>query len=656
MAVNANTVVNFYGTTDTVTTVTANNVNSTATGTLVADLIDVNSANTGVSLSCSQGSRTANDVNGRNAGATTLAQQINDGGIFRNVGGVGGTHEYVLTFPASHPAVDIDIFVCTTFSSQANLNVQAVGSTTKGQNNWDSTNNTTGAFVAVTNIAPDGSNQIIIRVTQNVTNNFVYINGFVIKPIISNIEGTVATTFGQLQSSSNVDVTVHATVATTFGVLLSSIAAGTIEGTIATTFDQLQSSSNVEVTTQASLATTFGQLQSSINVDSGTGQFTDFFDGDGALDGWDNFNPSAVPNAARVSGQYNSGSISAVGSTTWFNSSRGRADWKLQTFPVSGTNEYVFKNVGVGPSASPADNLTYYPTGNQFAFCGVIVHDESLTDADYEFIVVGHRGNTQRATVENKRTTADVSTVTHEGADAIGTGVTHCDMRLRLHDDNTIDWAYRAVGDTLWTQIQAATGHPGKPTTGNKTWTSSNVYIGLITYAFSAVPEAFRGTADSAELVGELDADGTIATTFGELQSDIQVDSGESTQATVTTTFSTLLSDTVVEVTTQSTITTTFGELGSLLDTQVTTQASVATSFSSLLSSSNVDVGQADQEGTIATTFSVLQSSTIVEVTTLGQLATTFEVLQSSFSQQQLPSVNLVASFDFSDINLTATF
>lgn len=224
--------------------------------------------------------------------------------------------------------------------------------------------------------------------------------------------------------------------------------------------------------------------------------FTDDFEangGDGALTGWTAFNAATLPDVARRDGYYDSGVISEDGAL-WYEGFRGRADWKLQSFPDAGERTYVFHDVGIGPAANP--RLDLEPDGtDHYAFCGIIVHDSDTTDPNYEFMVIGHWG-ASHATIESKTTVDGSSSVSTAGANAVGSGVTHCDMRLTLRSDQTVRWAYRAVGGETWTELfddGIATGGPYS--------FGAECYIGMIAYTDSGPPEPMRGTVGAAELL-----------------------------------------------------------------------------------------------------------------------------------------------------------
>lgn len=346
MPITARTIVNFNGGTA-VSVQTANNITSTGTGTVAANLVDINNAATGVSLLCSDPNR-YQDGNGRAAGVDTLAQQINASGIYTDMGG-GGTCSYVLQLPSGHGPVNVRVFLCTQYDSQEDLDVTVNGSTTT---DWDATNNVSGASLLFSSVMPNGSNQVVIQV-YNESNQYVFWNGFVVEPVPGATinAGSEALALAVHQASVQLSGAVNA---------------------------------GVEALNLATLPATV--LLS--------GQFSDDFEaagGNGPLTGWTAFNAAALPDVARVNGYYDSGVIDARGDTLWFNGSRGRADWKTRPIPVSGEDQYIFRGVGIGPAANPQANLSY-TGGGQYSFCGIVVHRLDTSGINYEFLVVGHRG------------------------------------------------------------------------------------------------------------------------------------------------------------------------------------------------------------------------------------------------------------------------
>jgi hypothetical protein len=234
--------------------------------------------------------------------------------------------------------------------------------------------------------------------------------------------------------------------------------------------------------------------------------FSDDFSVDGPLDSsWEIYNGSALPNVQVVNGQYNSGSITEVGTTTWYNGDRGQAIFKDIDIPDSGYVEIRLYNTGLGPSTDPAANLPYQGAGQGAFGAGLIVHDQSLATPHYEFALPTHRLHLAGSSIESKRTENGNSTdINDEGHNVVGDGVTKIDQYVRIYSDEHLEWAFRPVGGSTWTLIQEGTAHPGRPASGQLTWSSRTLKVGIICYAFNAVPIAFTGTADGIELVGEL--------------------------------------------------------------------------------------------------------------------------------------------------------
>lgn len=226
--------------------------------------------------------------------------------------------------------------------------------------------------------------------------------------------------------------------------------------------------------------------------------FSDDFEadgGDGPLTGWTAFNPSALPDVARRNGYYDSGEIDGGDGTSWHDAGRGRADWKLQSFPGEGQPDkvYIFHNVGIGPADTPQDDLAL--SAPMYNFCGVVVHIADLEEASYEFCVMGHR-DTVRACLESKTNIDGDSNTGNTSADVVGAGVTHIDLRLTLRSDGTIRWAYRAVGSGEWTLLFGT----GITNAGGLNF-GSECYIGLVTYTSGGTREPIRGTCAAVELV-----------------------------------------------------------------------------------------------------------------------------------------------------------
>lgn len=239
--------------------------------------------------------------------------------------------------------------------------------------------------------------------------------------------------------------------------------------------------------------------------------FSDDFEGVDPLNTWwTAFNSASLPGVSKVAGQYHSGTIDDTDENLWFDTARGRADWKLVDFPGAGEPdvEIIAYNVGVGPSSDPAANLS---SASFVALCGVIVHVEDTGTISYEFLTVGRRAGA--ATLETKTTTAGDSNAADVGANPVGSGVTHADVRLLLRSDKTVRWYYRAVGGGSWTAVSVGYGS-GVAQGGGLTFTSGAARIGLIAYAFSSVATPFTGTCDALLMAGEANL-GVFPVTLG---------------------------------------------------------------------------------------------------------------------------------------------
>jgi hypothetical protein len=112
------------------------------------------------------------DSSGRLQGANTRAEEVNRQGSYSNAG-TGVDSVITATFPATVTAVDVEVFLCTTFSGQVALAVDVNGSNAT----VDSSGNTTGTTSTFTSVAPDGSDQIVIGMS-NPGNSFLFHNGF----------------------------------------------------------------------------------------------------------------------------------------------------------------------------------------------------------------------------------------------------------------------------------------------------------------------------------------------------------------------------------------------------------------------------------------------------------------------------------------------
>ena len=160
MPITTKTIINFHSLAgNSVTAEVANNFLTPSVGVLSADLTDIASALTGVSLT-STVITTASLGGNPTAGADTTDQEINEALWFHRVDTLGAV-TYVLDFPASHGAVDIRVYndVDGTWSGQDDMTAQAVGTTTVSQTlvtpgDDIGSDNPTGSFFLLENILP----------------------------------------------------------------------------------------------------------------------------------------------------------------------------------------------------------------------------------------------------------------------------------------------------------------------------------------------------------------------------------------------------------------------------------------------------------------------------------------------------------------------
>ena len=186
MTVNARTIVNLHQGTTPVSGENANEFSVPASGVLSADLQDINSALTGVSLSALSalvavpGSSTA-------LGGSVTDQEINSEG-WQKDGVANGSIFYTLTFPAGQGAMDIEVFNNVTGSvdvSQNTMRCRAIGATT-GDSTFNTdigSNSTTGRPFTFTGIAPDVNDQILIVLQNDGGGQFITLNGFTLTPV-----------------------------------------------------------------------------------------------------------------------------------------------------------------------------------------------------------------------------------------------------------------------------------------------------------------------------------------------------------------------------------------------------------------------------------------------------------------------------------------
>nr|WP_298925353.1 hypothetical protein [uncultured Allomuricauda sp.] len=220
---------------------------------------------------------------------------------------------------------------------------------------------------------------------------------------------------------------------------------------------------------------------------------TDSFDGTGDLVDYVVNNASALPQVGRVDGRYRAELTDNVNDVTLhFNAEQGRLDAKLMSFPF----EFIARNIGIGTLND--SQIAPTPMNSLYVFSGVQIHVESLDSFNSAHVVVGHRGNTY-FTIEGKNTVDGNSSVNDIGANTVPEG--RADIRIVGNQDQTITvyWQtpnlnYETATDN-W-QLYNETGN----LPGTAPAFASNVYVGLITYAFGTNGIPFVGTCDAVQI------------------------------------------------------------------------------------------------------------------------------------------------------------
>ena len=229
-----------------------------------------------------------------------------------------------------------------------------------------------------------------------------------------------------------------------------------------------------------------------IEVLENTEGLSDNFDGDGALLNYITNNEAALPDVTRTDGRYRANLVNNQDNITLhYNDDQGRLDAKKIKFPF----EYIARNIGIGTQQDSQTAPT--STGNSYLFCGIQVHTLNLNEANSSHVVVGHRGNAT-FTIEGKNTLDGNSSVDDIGANTIPQG--RADIRIVGNQDNTLTIYWQLPNTTLNPQNDSWTLYNG---TGQLPGTAPNygseVYIGLITYAFYSTGLPFVGTCDAVE-------------------------------------------------------------------------------------------------------------------------------------------------------------
>jgi hypothetical protein len=231
---------------------------------------------------------------------------------------------------------------------------------------------------------------------------------------------------------------------------------------------------------------------------STSGSEVDTFNGSGALTGFVTNNPSSLPDTSQTSGRYranltdNSGDI-----TLHFNNDQGRLDAWLTRFPF----EYIARNIGIGTQgnsqiAHPYEDFAYN-------FSGIQVHVPDLSSRNSSHMVVGHRGTDDTFTIEGKNTFNGSSQQNSNGTNTVPN--TRADLRVVGGSNGSLTFYWQlpnpnpGVAADDWTPYGGTGKMPGtEPNYGSS---GSQVYVGLITYAFGTKGLPFVGTCDSIELI-----------------------------------------------------------------------------------------------------------------------------------------------------------
>ncbi len=220
---------------------------------------------------------------------------------------------------------------------------------------------------------------------------------------------------------------------------------------------------------------------------------TDNFEGTGALVNYTTNNESSLPDVSRVDGRYHANlTDNSNNITLHFHQDQGRLDAKLVTFPF----EFIARNIGIG---TQEDSQTAPTDANDpYNFAGVQVHVTDLSSPNSSHVVVGHRGPTG-FTIEGKNTLDGSSSVNDIGENTVPEA--RADIRIVGNEDRTLTvyWQipnldFESTNDN-WTLYNGTGQLPGTaPDYG------SDVYVGLITYAFGQTGVPFVGTCDAIDI------------------------------------------------------------------------------------------------------------------------------------------------------------
>ncbi len=224
-----------------------------------------------------------------------------------------------------------------------------------------------------------------------------------------------------------------------------------------------------------------------------TSFITDNFEGTGPLMDFVINNEAALPEVGRVDGRYRAELTDNTDDITLhFNDDQGRLDAKLLSFPF----EFIARNIGIGSIGD--SQIAPNPVNSLYIFSGVQIHVETLDSFNSAHVVVGHRGNTH-FTIEGKNTVDGNSSVNDIGANTAPNG--KADIRIVGSENQTITVYWQTPNLTFETEDDNWTAYNE---TGNLPGTApafgTNVYVGLITYAFGTNGVPFVGTCDAIQI------------------------------------------------------------------------------------------------------------------------------------------------------------
>lgn len=240
---------------------------------------------------------------------------------------------------------------------------------------------------------------------------------------------------------------------------------------------------------------------------------------DNGVDNFDGFNPilttinnpldadsngDGLPDVMRVTkttGRYIAEIIdNSSNQTLHFNQDQGRLDATIVSFPF----EFIARNIGIGVDIDNSQTPPEFNV-NDFNFAGVQVHSLDLNSRNSSHVVVGHRSPTP-FTIEGKNTVNGQSTVNDIGANKVSLG--RADLRIVGNSDRTLTIFWQPPNLNHLTQPDdwqlygpSWNLNPDGSLPGNNPSFGSQVYVGLITYAYFSSGVPFIGVCDSVQII-----------------------------------------------------------------------------------------------------------------------------------------------------------